>query len=166
MDQFGYIKFKCRQCEFDFSKSTPFGSKISVGGDGRNQEANRFDIKVGWVEEEYKFGDGTRIYEDPEKTAIRNPWGAKSIGNTVENVGSFLSGLPVIGDSIAKAGQKAMDGIAKTGDLLGINKALQAASEFLEPPVTSIGDVYDSGYSSNGDTVPERKDPPSGNVYG
>jgi len=165
MDQYGYIKYSCRQCEFDFSKSTPYGYKISVGGDNRQQESNKFGIKVGWDEEEHKFGDGTRLYEDSSKTSIRNPWGARNIGSTAENIGSFLSGLPVIGDDLARAGQKAMDGIAKIGDGLGINKALEAAAEFINPPVESIGDVYDIGYSSNGDTVPERKDPPSGNVY-
>jgi hypothetical protein len=166
MDQFGYIKFSCRQCEFDFSKSTPFKSKINVGGENRDQEANSFGIKVGWFDEEYKFSDGTKIFDDNVKTEIRNPWGSKSLATTAQNAGSFLSGLPVVGDDIAKVGQKVKDGLSQIGGLTGINQALGAAASFFNPPVDDLGDAYGTGYESNGDNVPGKPNPPSGNVYG
>lgn len=164
MDEYGYIKFSCRQCEFDFSESLPGGTKFDIGGEGRTPDNNKFSIKVGWMEEESKFADGTKLYDDPAKTNIRNPWGLRNIANTAQNVGNFLSGLPVIGDDIQKAGQKVQDGLSKVGGF--INPALRAASEFLEPPVKSLGDVYSRGYSSNGDTVPPRQNPTDQNVYG
>jgi hypothetical protein len=166
MDQFGYIKFSCRQCEFDFSKSVPFKTSISVGGDNRAAEGNKFGIKVGWFEEEYKFGDGTKLYEDPAKADIRNPWGTKNAATSVQNFGSFLSGLPVIGDDLANIGQKAKDGLAQVAGLTGINTALGAAASFVNPPIESIGDSYNTGYASNGDEVPGRGTPPNQNVYG
>jgi hypothetical protein len=166
MDQFGYIKFSCRQCEFDFSNSVPFKSTISVGGENRAAEANKFAIKVGWFEEEYKFGDGSKVYDDSQKTETRNPWGTKNAATSVQNFGSFLSGLPVIGDDLANIGQKAKDGLAQVGGLTGINAALGSAAAFFNPPVEAIGDIYNTGYASNGDEVPGRGTPPNQNVYG
>lgn len=162
LNQFGYVKFTCRQCEFDFSQSLPTPTTIDIGSDGRKAEGNKFKIKVGWISEEAKFADGTRIYDDYIKTHIKNPWGARNIGGTVQGIGSFLSGLPIIGEPIQEAGQKFMHGLSQIGGL--INPALQAASEFVNPPV-ELGDAYNIGYASNGDTVPKRKNPPSGNVY-
>jgi hypothetical protein len=163
MDQFGFIKFECRQCEFDFSDTLPVGNTIKVGGQNRQAEENKFKIKVGWVNEEAKYGDGTKIYDDPFKTDIKNPWGAKNVGTSVQNAGSFLSGLPVIGESITNAGQKAADALATVGGL--INPALQAASNFIDNPVTNISDIYGTGYESNGDEKPKWKTPNNGNVY-
>lgn len=162
LDQFGYMKFTCRQCEFDFSQTTPFGRSIDVGGEHK-QETNEFSINVGWIDEEVKFGDGSKIYDDPVKTDIRNPWGGRNLGTQAQNIGGFLSGLPVIGDSIQNAGQKVMDGLSKVGGF--INPALDAASTFVDPTVRSLGDMYDSGYTTNGDTVPKRSKPSGGNVY-
>jgi len=164
MDEYGFIKFTCRQCEFDFSESLPGGQKYSVGGDDRSPDSNKFSIKVGWFEEEAKFGDGTKIYEDPEKTSVRNPWGLRNMANKAENTANFLSGLPIIGDDIQKAGQKFSNSLSKVGGF--INPALQAASQFIEPPVDSLGDAYSNGYASNGDKVPPKQNPTDENVYG
>jgi hypothetical protein len=163
MEQFGFIKFECRQCEFDFSDTLPIGHTINIGGSGRKAEENKFKIKIGWVNEEAKFGDGTRIYDDPLKTDIKNPWGARNVGASVQSAGSFLSGLPVIGESIQNAGQRVADSLASVGGL--INPALQAASNFIDNPVTNISDVYGIGYESNGDTKPNWNTPNDGNVY-
>ena len=163
IDQFGYIKFTCRQCEFDFSKTFPTKSSISIGSDNRSAETNEFSIKVGWVDEEVKFGDGTKIYDDNIKTEIKNPWGARNVGTQVQNAGSFLSGLPIIGEPIQQAGQKAADALGKVGGL--INPALGAASRFINPPVSSLGDAHNIGYSTNGDTPPKYNQAPSGDAY-
>jgi len=163
MDQFGYIKFECRQCEFDFSNTLPVGRTIKVGSNNRQAEQNQFSINVGWVNEEAKFGDGTKIFDNPVRTDIKNPWGRRNIGATIENAGSFLSGLPVIGESIQNAGQKAADSLSKVGGL--INPALEAASNFIDNPINNIGDAYDIGYESNGDNKPEYRNPNNGDMY-
>lgn len=163
MDQFGFIKFECRQCEFDFSNTLPIGRSVEIGGNGRKAEENSFKINIGWVNEEAKFGDGTQIYDDPMKTDIRNPWGSRNVGAGVQNVGSFLSGLPVVGDAISNAGEKVKSGLAQIGGFL--NPALEAASNFVDNPVVSLDDVYRTGYESNGDTKPKWNKPNSGNVY-
>jgi len=163
MEQYGFIKFECRQCEFDFSESLPIGRTVKIGSSGRTAEENEFKIKIGWVNEEAKFGDGTKIYDDPIKTDVKNPWGSRNIGVKIENTGSFLSGLPVIGEPLQNAGQKVMDSLSTVGGL--INPALQVASNFMDNPVTSISDVYETGYESNGDKKPNWNTPNNGNVY-
>lgn len=163
LKQYGYIKFRLRQCEFDFSDTLPTGSSIKVGSSGRSMETNNFSIKVGWVEEEAKYGDGTIVYDDPMKTDIRNPWGARNTGTSIQNAGSWLSGLPVIGDAISEFGEKVGDALGSVGGM--INPALNAASDFIDPPITELGDIYETGYSSNGDTPPTRGPEPSGNLY-
>lgn len=164
MDEYGFIKFKCRQCEFDFSESLPGRNTFEVGSEGRSEDNNKFAIKVGWVEEEAKFGDGTEIFEDPAKTNVRNPWGLRNIATTAQNTANFLSELPIIGDDIKKAGQKVQNSLSKVGGF--INPALKAASEFIEPPVSNLGDRYSQGYASNGDNVPSKPDPTDQNIYG
>lgn len=155
MNQFGYAKFTCRQCEFDFSKTLPTGtSKISVGPDGRSQETNRFGIKVGWVDEYVKFADGTRLFDS---------WNTKRLGANIQNAYSFLTGLPIVGEKIEEAGQKAAASLSTIGGL--INPALQAASKFIDPSVRDLGDAYDIGYDSNGDTPPNWPSQPNENVY-
>lgn len=163
LKQYGYIKFRLRQCEFDFSNTLPTGSTVKVGSGGRSMESNNFSIKVGWVEEEAKYGDGTIVYDDPVKTDIRNPWGSRNVGTSIQNAGSWLSGLPVIGDSISEFGEKIGDKLGSIGGM--INPALNAASNFIDPPVTELGDIYETGYESNGDTPPNPGPEPSGNLY-
>lgn len=160
MDQFGYMKFTCRQCEFDFSESVPFKKNLEIGRKQGTPESNRFKIKVGWVDEEVKFGDGTKLYDDLIKTQIKNPWGTRNLGTSLQNAGNFLSGLPIIGDSIQDAGQKAMDALSKVGGL--VNPALEAASNFIDNPVVNLGQVNSYGYTTNKDIVPKRMNPPSG----
>jgi len=164
MDEYGYIKFKCRQCEFDFSESLPGPSTFEVGSDGRSEDNNKFAIKVGWFEEEAKFGDGTEIFEDPDKTNTRNPWGLRNIATQGQNAANFLSGLPVIGESIQNAGQKIQNELSKVGGF--VNPALRAASQLIEPPISDLGDRYSQGYASNGDQVPNWPNPTDQNVYG
>ena len=140
LEQYGYVKFRCRQCEFDFSETFAGGSgKIEVTT--KNTPAtNLFKIKVGYFEEESKYPDGSKLFDDPIRTDINNPWSSKSIGALATNVGSFLSGLPVIGDDIQRAGQSVQSALASVGGL--INPALGAASNFLEPPVEDLGNIY------------------------
>ena len=105
----------------------------------------------------------TIVYDDPVKTDIRNPWGSRNVGTSIQNAGSWLTGLPVIGDSIAGFGEKVGDALGSIGGM--INPALNAASNFIDPPVTELGDIYETGYESNGDTPPKPGPEPSGNLY-
>jgi phage-related protein len=71
---------------------------------------------------------------------IRNPWSSRNIGSSAQRVGSFLSGLPVVGDDIQQAGEKVQNALASIGGL--INPALEAASKFVDPPVKDLGNIY------------------------
>lgn len=140
LEQYGYVKFRCRQCEFDFSETFAGGNgKLDVTT--KNTPAtNSFKIKVGFFEEESRYADGSRLFDDRTKTDINNPWSGRTIGAFAANVGSFLSGLPVIGDNIQQAGQSVQNALATVGGL--INPALGAASDFVEPPVSDLGNIY------------------------
>jgi hypothetical protein len=142
MSQYGYIKFKCRQCEFDFSESfAPSSGAISVGlGRDSTPLTNQFNIKVGYFEEESKFADGTKLFDDATKTDVNNPWGSRRLGSEATKIGSFLSGLPVIGDDIQNAGEKVQNSFATIGGL--INPALGAASSFIDPATKDLGNIY------------------------
>lgn len=164
MKDYGYIKFKCRQCEFDFSNSLPNYTGV---GETSKMATSKFDIKIGYFEEENSFGDGSRTFDKPSKTDVHNPWGKKNIGVSAQNVGTFLSGIPGVGQGLANATDKIKDGLSSIGGL--INPALNAASNFIETGNTagkiSLGDSYSTGYASNGDTPPKPGPEPKGNVY-
>jgi len=140
LEQYGYVKFKCRQCEFDFSGSFAPGSRAVSVATGKEAESNSFKINVGYFEEESRYADGTKLFDDLIKSDVNNPWSMRNVGSEVKNVGSFLSGLPVIGDDIQRAGQKVQNAFAQIGGL--INPSLQAASQFIDPPVTNLGNIY------------------------
>jgi hypothetical protein len=178
--QFGYIKFSCRQCEFDFSDSLPINSDISIGGQNRSAETNKFKIKVGYVEEEAKFGDGTVVYDDFEKTDVKTTWGERqqlallesSAGaifstaqNLVNGIGSFGSGNKSKNDSPDEFGRKAKESLASIGNATGINTALAAAVSLFDPPIDNLGNAKEFGYASQGDVVPNRPAPPNSNIY-
>jgi hypothetical protein len=139
LEQYGYVMFKCRQCEFDFSESFAGGSSLTVATTNTPAK-NSFKINVGYFEEEARYGDGSELYDDPIRSRLKNPWAARNIGTEVTNFGSFLSGLPVIGGDIQRTGQSVQSALASIGGL--INPALEAASNFLEPPVTDLGNIY------------------------
>jgi hypothetical protein len=103
-------------------------------------EDRTFKINVGYFEEESRYADGTKLYDDLIKSDVHNPWSMRNIGSEAKNVGSFLSGLPVVGDDIQRAGQKVQNAFAQIGGL--INPSLQAASQFIDPPVTDLGNIY------------------------
>ena len=181
LKQFGYIKFKCRQCEFDFSETLPIsGYDLKIGGTGINASANKFKIKVGYFEEESQFADNTEIYDDPSKTDIKGKWGFRSAAalaegtagavfgageNLVRGIGSFGSAGSGKSDSPGEFGRKAREGLASIGNGTPINAALAAAVSLIDPPIDNLGDAYSNGYVTNGDSVPPKKDPPTGNIY-
>lgn len=139
LQSYGYVKYKCRQCTFDFSES--LGTKRSMTVDtAQEQERNMFGINIGYFEEESKYADGTKLYDNLMKSAVNNPWNIRNIGALATNAASFLTGLPVVGDDIAAAGGQVLNALGSVGSF--VNPALGAASEFLEPPVTDLGKLY------------------------
>jgi len=139
LKQYGYIKFKCRQCEFDFSETFAAGPSQSVVT--KNTPAmNQFGIKVGFFEEESRYADGSQLFDDRIKTNMNNPWGTRALGTAATNVSSFLTGLPHVGDDIQNAGQSVQNALGTIGGL--INPALGAASQFINPPVNNLGTLY------------------------
>lgn len=143
--QYGYVKFRCRQCEFDFSESFA-GGATQYAATKNTPATSSFKIKIGYFEEESRYADGSQLWDDSIKNSIRNPWGTRSIGAGVTNIGSFLTGLPHIGDNLSEAGQSLQNSLATIGGL--INPALGAAAQFIQPPVTSLGTMY------NGSSLP------------
>jgi hypothetical protein len=139
LQQYGYVKFKLRQCEFDFSETIP-STKYEVETP-RTPSTNKFMIKVGYFEEENRYADGTRLYDDLGKSNRSNPFsGLRNIGAQTQATASFLSGLPLIGDPIQNAGETLQNSLAKIGGL--INPSLESATNFLYPPVENLGNIY------------------------
>jgi hypothetical protein len=137
MKQFGYIKFKCRQCEFDFSGSFAGGSKMSVIP-GQSANTNSFSIKVGYFEEESEYHDSSKLTDDGVTSSRRNPWSAMNTAANLQNGVEGASFLPVVGDSISQAIQKGQQKLQLIGGL--VNPALGAS--FNNPPARNLGNIY------------------------
>lgn len=140
LNQYGYVKFKCRQCEFDFSESFAGGQKLDIALAGAKPVTNSFKIKVGFFEEESKYADGSNLFDAYNKSLANNPWKLRNTGTGIQNAGSFLSGLPVVGGSLLNAGQSVQGALSSIGGF--INPALGAASAFVSPPTQNLGNVY------------------------
>lgn len=137
--QYGYVKFRCRQCEFDFSDSFAAGKTQSVETTTK-PAMNQFKIKVGFFQEESRYADGTQLWDDSTRTMVKDPWKARELGVTATNLGSFMTGLPNIGGDISQAGQAVQNSLATIGGL--INPALGAASSYLNPSPSNLGKLY------------------------
>jgi hypothetical protein len=137
MKQFGYIKFKCRQCEFDFSGSFAGGQKMSVIP-GQSANTNSFNIKVGYFEEESEYHDSSKLSDDHVTSSRRNPWSAMNTAANLQNGVEGATFLPIVGDSIGGAIQKGQQKLQSIGGL--INPALGAS--FNNPKAQNLGNIY------------------------
>ncbi len=167
MAQFGYLKFRCRQCEFDFSKSIPTQGKVNVGGTDFKAETNQFSIKIGHFEEESKYGTGTLLHEDATKagTNIKNPWQTRVIGDQIQSALRYADNL---------TGNQASDRIrnsdiaqtARNNAVSGaINSGLNQAANFVgQNNITQdrLGNAYPNG-KPNKESVNELGDVYTGN---
>jgi hypothetical protein len=171
LQNFGYVKFKCRQCEFDFSNSFGGGSSLSVGDGGGTMAKNGFAIKIGWFEEENKYASGTETIDNFKRaTTTKSNWSKNSslgdslnsIGQALDNTGSFLSGLPVVGNKASSLMGKAASQVQSV--LNTPNKLItQAASELQQiVEMGNLGEVSNFGYLSNDDKVPPSTATPKG----
>ena len=156
LDNFGYVKFKCRQCEFDFSDSFPGGRNMKIGSSNRSQEKSSFRIKIGWVEEENKYSSGSNTFDDAVSGKIRgNSWDKKQLGANLDSVGGFLTGLPVVGDKISATGAKASESISSvlnTPNRL-INQGVQELTQLVNQGNFGISNLV--GYDfQEGRTMP------------
>jgi len=155
LENYGYIKFKCRQCEFDFTKSFSGGNKLSVGKDGGRMAENSFKIKIGYFEEENQYASGSRTIDDFTKSSmVGDKWGNKKLGASIDSIGSFLSGLPVVGNKVGSMMGKAADEIQSV--LNTPNALLNQASSELQQIVEqgNLGQVNPYGYPTNDDIIP------------
>lgn len=155
LKNFGYIRLKCRQCEFDFSGSFPGGTDMSVGPDGRNPNKSAFKIKIGWMEEENHYSSGSVTFDDYTAGEIRgNAWNGKSLGAGLDSASNFLTGLPVVGNALGNIGAKAAAGIRSVTDAPNrlINQGIRELGQLVDQG--NLGQVTEFGYQSNGDTIP------------
>lgn len=137
--QFGYLKFRCRQCEFDFSGTFAGGSKLEVKT-STTPNSNSFDIKVGYFEEESGYFDGTKLYDSATRSEIKNPWGYRNTIRDASNILNGAAGLPFIGDDISRGAEAVSNKLKNIGGL--VNKVTDPIASALYAPVKEMGDVY------------------------
>jgi hypothetical protein len=139
MKQFGYMKFKCRQCEFDFSDSFAGGSELNVTHQtGESPAANSFGIKVGYFEEESEYHDSSKLTDDVVMNALRNPWSAMNTAANVQSRVASATFLPGVGGFVENGVQGLQEKLKTIGGL--VNPALGAA--FSGPSIDKLGDLY------------------------
>jgi uncharacterized protein YozE (UPF0346 family) len=173
VEQFGYVKFKCRQCEFDFSKSFPQGNTSSLSIEtGNIPSTSQFTIKIGYFEEEASFYDGTKLYDNAVESRIRDPWAMRGDMQNIRDRVNSVSGLPLV----RGAKDKITDGIGKVSDA-AISKMQGWVPDSVRAAITnlsSIGNIYpepEQGeqVKSLGDEYPDFQAPPKvtdlGDIY-
>ena len=140
LKQFGYVKFKCRQCTFDFS-DTFAGGKSGMNVSGVTTPAtNEFKINIGYFEEESEYQDGTALYDDATTSEINNPWSYRNTNASIANGVNSASNLPLVGGLVTKAEQGLQSSLQSIGGL--INPSLAAATQFMNPEVMNLGNIY------------------------
>jgi hypothetical protein len=145
MKQFGYLKFKCRQCEFDFSETFAGGTELNVDTTKATGPAtNKFKIKVGYFEEESEYHDSSKIADDYVTNALKNPWSAMNTAADIQTRVGGASDLPFVGGFVDKGVQGLQEQLKLVGGL--VNPALGAA--FGGPNIKPIGDLYESNNPS------------------
>lgn len=172
IEQFGYVKFKCRQCEFDFSGSFPQeGNSMSIATSNM-PATNKFSIKIGYFEEEANFYDGTTLYDDATKAKIKDPWAMRGDMQNIRDKVNSVSNLPFV----RGAKDKITDGIGKVSDA-AVSKMQGWVPDSVRAAITNlsrIGTAYPepekrAGVSSLGDEYPDLQAPPSvtdlGDIY-
>ena len=141
LSNFGFMKFNCRQCEFDFSPTFVGGNDVGVGADKfKDPNTGMFKIKVGWFEEDHDYASGDQLSDD---------WSRR--GGPLND----LSNLPIVGDKLSSLSSKATENIQQF--LNTPNNLIGQASQELQNIVEqgSFGQVNPFGYESNGDQIPE-----------
>jgi len=139
LKQFGYIKFKCRQCTFDFTKSFAGGASLGVSA-GKEAATNAFSINIGFFEEESEYQDGTKLVDDPSMSEVNNPWSYRNINSQGANVLNSASNLPLVGKAIGSAADQFKSSLESIGGL--INPSLAAATQFINPTTKDLGNIY------------------------
>ncbi len=140
LKQFGYVKFKCRQCEFDFSNSFVGGSELGVKA-GDNPAKGSFDIKIGYFEEESEYQDGTKLLDSFAMSKVNDPWSARNSNAKLANALGSASNLPFVGPFAQNAQQGVQGALEAIGGF--INPTLAAANRFISPSKKSLGNIYE-----------------------
>lgn len=138
MKQFGYIKFKCRQCEFDFSESFVGGQTLDVTP-GTKPNTGKFKINIGYFEEESSYHDGTELTDSSSSSSRLNQWSAMNIAANIQNKVEGASFLPgKVGNAVSNTIQKGSEKLKTIGGL--VNPALAAALSETSYPY--LGKIY------------------------
>lgn len=164
MKQFGFLKFKCRQCEFDFSESFIGGQSLKIDShDLKSPNTSSFKIKVGYFEEESEYHDSTKIADDFTTNSMKNPWRLRNTAANLQTRVRGASDLPFVGGFVDSATNAVDERLKSIGGL--INPALGAA--FNRPRPKPIGDLYGGNtageFPRNDGTKENPKD--LGNIY-
>lgn len=173
IDQFGYVKFKCRQCEFDFSDSFPQGNTSTMSIEtGQTPASSQFKIKIGYFQEEASFYDGTKLYDDNHQARINDPWAMRGEMQNTRDMVNTVSGLPLV----RGAKDRVSDGLGKVSDA-AISKMQGWVPDAVRAAITnlsSIGTAYSNPekraeVKSLGDKYPDFQAPSSvtdlGDIY-
>lgn len=139
LKQFGYVKFKCRQCTFDFSTSFAGGSSVGVSP-GKEPATNTFNINVGYFEEESEYQDGTKLVDDPSISDVNNPWSIRNVNAQGANFLNSASNLPIVGRALGGASDQLQASLEAIGGL--INPGLARATQFIRPGIKNLGNIY------------------------
>jgi hypothetical protein len=94
LEDYSYVKFRCRQCEFDFSDSIIGSSQTITSDIAREPSVGQFKINIGYFEEESKYVNGTQIYDSSIRTKVRDNWrelGDQAKSNTGSGIGQIGS---------------------------------------------------------------------------
>jgi hypothetical protein len=140
LKQFGYIKFKCRQCTFDFSKSFAGGSGELGVSPSSSPATNKFDIKIGFFEEESEYRDGTKLIDDPSISEVNNPWSQRNLNSQGANFLNSASNLPLVGGAVQSVADQFQSSLQSIGGL--INPSLAAATQYIAPASKNLGNIY------------------------
>ncbi len=86
------IVFECRNCEFDFSESTPIPTEINVGTDSATPAAQKFRVIVGRVRVRTQYPN---IRQDGKPLILGDSWDASrsSVQRNPSNLGEDLLSL-------------------------------------------------------------------------
>ena len=164
MKQFGYMKFKCRQCEFDFSNSFAGGDTLNIDTSKiTSPSANQFKINVGYFEEESEYNDSTKIADDYITNSIKNPWSARNLAANLQTRVGGASDLPAVGGFIENSQERLQENLKLIGGL--INPRLGKA--FGGPTIKNIGDLYTGNNPGEFPRADGKKENPNdlGNIF-
>jgi len=146
LNNFGFQKFTCHQCEFDFTDSFAPQDDLTITYKVQ-PNTNRFAFNVGFYTEHHEYPDGVITSE--------------TYKNRFSLTDNFLTNLPIVGNELTSAGIKVQHSLQKITNFPTqlLNQGVSELQKLVEGG--SLGDAYGIGYKTNGDILPSDKIPPT-----